>query len=791
MKNITALFFSILIVNTLAQNNDQSWKLYSDNSVARIDISVNPASLEWMYNNVESDSEHFATMHFKNNFIDESVDSIGFRLRGNTSRQSQKKSFKVSFNTFVKGREFYDVDKLNLNGEHNDPSIIRSKLCADLFKDIGLPASRAIHTRVYINGEYYGLYISVEHIDDEFVDKNFTNPSGNLWKCLYPADLTYLGDEPADYQVVSGGRPVYELTTNEESNDYTQLARLVKIINNTPSNLFPDSLEKVLAVPEVLKYFAMNILTGSWDDYWSLMNNYYLYHDPTEDKFHWIPYDYDNTFGVDWFDIDWWNADPYNFPMVAEGPRPLATRLMKNAQYRNLYTHFLEFYRTNVFKLSLWENRIDSIKNLITPYAVADAFRTLDYGFTTGDFDQSYSALGYSNQHVKNGLKQYINYRYNTLPSYLGYIPDAAPIVYDIKWTPRIPSANDSVYVTIAAFGNAGLTEVSVHFTPSGSGVAEIYPMTFQPVSETKKVEEADRWVGFIPPLGEGNSGSFKIFVKNVNQDSVLYPRHKSIFITSPVTTTSDLVINEFCADNDSVNQDNAGEYNDWIEIYNPSSNDILLSEKYLTDRPDNLTKWQFPEDIIIGAGEYLLVWCDEDQEQGSLHSNFALSAGGEFIALTSSDGITVIDSISFGLQTTDVSYGRFPDAGDNWQFFNQPTPGNSNNITGVDDENSLVEDFVLFQNYPNPFNPVTKIKYSIPLNPPSSPLYKRRETGGLVTLKVYDVLGREVMTLVYEEKQPGVYEVKFDASTLSSGIYYYRLSAGSYIETKKMILLK
>jgi len=246
MKGIFKPLLILFIVAfcSYPQSIDESWKLYSDNSVARVDISIDPASLQWMYDNVESDSEHFATMHFKNNFIDESVDSIGFRLRGNTSRFSQKKSFKISFNTFVKGREFYNVDKLDLNGEHNDPSIIRSKLCFDLFKDIGLAASKAIHTQVYINGQYYGLYISIEHIDDEFLDKNFQDPSGNLWKCLYPADLTYLGDDPADYQVVSGSRLVYELKTNVESNDYTQLARLVKIINNTPGNLFPDSLEK-------------------------------------------------------------------------------------------------------------------------------------------------------------------------------------------------------------------------------------------------------------------------------------------------------------------------------------------------------------------------------------------------------------------------------------------------------------------------------------------------------------------------------------------------------------------
>ncbi len=100
-------------------------------------------------------------------------------------------------------------------------------------------------------------------------------------------------------------------------------------------------------------------------------------------------------------------------------------------------------------------------------------------------------------------------------------------------------------------------------------------------------------------------------------------------------------------------------------------------------------------------------------------------------------------------------------------------------NVTGVDDEDgSTPVEFKLNQNYPNPFNPSTIIKYAI-----GSRQY--------ATLKVYDVLGNEIATLVNEEKPAGTYEVKFDASNLSSGIYYYQLKAGSFIQTKKMLLVK
>jgi len=102
-----------------------------------------------------------------------------------------------------------------------------------------------------------------------------------------------------------------------------------------------------------------------------------------------------------------------------------------------------------------------------------------------------------------------------------------------------------------------------------------------------------------------------------------------------------------------------------------------------------------------------------------------------------------------------------------------------SGNITNVENENNLkVSSFSLSQNYPNPFNPSTKIKYEIP-------------ELSFVTLKIYDVLGNEVATLVSEEKPAGNYQVNFDALAIPSGIYFYRLQAGNFIQTKKMVLLR
>jgi hypothetical protein len=106
--------------------------------------------------------------------------------------------------------------------------------------------------------------------------------------------------------------------------------------------------------------------------------------------------------------------------------------------------------------------------------------------------------------------------------------------------------------------------------------------------------------------------------------------------------------------------------------------------------------------------------------------------------------------------------------------------------IIGVQNISSEIPSgFSLYQNYPNPFNPMTKIKFDIPQSVILS------GAKNLVVLKVYDILGKEIQTLVNEQLQPGSYEVLFDGSNLSSGIYFYTLIAGDYKETKKLVLLK
>jgi hypothetical protein len=147
--------------------------------------------------------------------------------------------------------------------------------------------------------------------------------------------------------------------------------------------------------------------------------------------------------------------------------------------------------------------------------------------------------------------------------------------------------------------------------------------------------------------------------------------------------TTKTLLINEFCADNDSVIQDNAGQYDDWIEIYNYGEEPVDMLGMYLTDDPTKPTKCKIFQSIVIEPKSFKILWADDNPEQGADHLTFKLSKKGEAVGLFDTDACLQrkIDLIVFTEQTTDYSYGRFPDGSPTWQIFTRPTPGASNQI--------------------------------------------------------------------------------------------------------------
>ncbi|WP_262709310.1 CotH kinase family protein [Emticicia agri] len=142
------------------------------------------------------------------------------------------------------------------------------------------------------------------------------------------------------------------------------------------------------------------------------------------------------------------------------------------------------------------------------------------------------------------------------------------------------------------------------------------------------------------------------------------------------------IFINEVMASNHASVEDNTGNHSDWIELYNPGNNAVDLSGYYMSDNPDNPTKFRFTTTsraVVVPARGYLIIWASGNTHAGARHTSFALSASGESISISNADG-KVIDSFSFNGQRRDVSYGRLPDGGNTLSYFSPATPGAANN---------------------------------------------------------------------------------------------------------------
>ncbi len=671
-------------------NFPENGPLFIDTVVPRIDIFVNPDTLEWLYEheNLESNIEFHAAFVYDNGTIRDSINPVGFRLRGNTSRYSQKKSFKISFNTFTSGGKYYGVEKLNLNGEHNDPSIIRSKVCWDILRKWEIPAPRANHVEVYINNNYYGLYINVEHIDEEFVKSRFGKNDGNLFKCLWPADLDYLGSNPDLYKLESGDRRVYQLKTNKETDDYTDLAQFIDILNNTPDNELVCKLGAFFNVYDYLKVIAADILTGNWDGPIYNQNNFYLYHNTTSGKFEYIPYDLDNTMGIDWIGRDWANRNIYDWAKHGDNVRPIYTRLINHPEFREQYSFYIKKLVTETLNMDSLTQRIEKTRSMISPFVINDPYYPLDYGYTFSDFLNSYyQALG---SHVDYGLIPYLNTRMASILQQLEN-PNMKPVIKYIQHHRASPSE-----LQIRAF-------VDIQHPPPIIVFAEFtleyndYFMDLYDDGNHNDGEAGDLIYGnSVNNIPLSASLSYQINVSD-NLGNQQFLPCIPVFVPAYGSDTPLLFINEFMASNDTTIADETGNYADWIEVYNGDDEAIWLGNKFLTDNLDNTDKWQMP-DVELEAGGFALFWADGKPHLGPYHTNFKLSKSGEEIGIFSELG-TSIDGLSYGSQSTDISYGRLPNGDNNWILFTKPTPGSSNMPNAIVEDKSKLS----FEVYPNP----------------------------------------------------------------------------------------
>ena len=731
-------FFSAVMGFSQVVNPDFGL-VFPQDEVPVVRITIDPDTLDAVFETgvVGDQREYKATFRFESSGLTQTIQQVGFRLRGNTSLQAQRKSFKVSFNTYVQGAKWQGLEKLNLHGSHNDPSRIRANLSWNIMRNANLPASRVGYVKLYINDEYKGLYNNIEHIDEQFTKRIDGIGNGNLYKCLYPAPLTFIGNNPDAYKLEAQGRRVYDLSTNKYLDDYSDLANFIKILNQTPLSNLPCELEAVFNVDSYLKQAALDVLIGNWDGYIYNHNNFYLYHNLKTDLMEFIAYDVDNTLGIDWLGQDWTTRNIYTWS-PSWGERPLFTRLLQVPQYKTRFTNYMhELINTSC--------HVDSVAimaqhdlDLIAPAVQTDPYHGLDYGFSYNDFLES--AEESWGGHVDYGIVPYVEARNNTALNQLDNIVPTKSL--GAFWLQHNFPEEASGMVMVAAFGEIDST--LLQFSLDGNSWTDGGFMKDDGIFPDALANDG-MYTSNLPEFPSADL----VYCRAAMIDSAVFSPcdGRVLFLTE---SNSQIFINEVMTDNATVIADENGQYDDWIELWNAGGSPISLNGKFLSDDADEPYKFALPN-VALTPGQHLIFWADNDEMFNRYHTNFSLSAGGETLKLYTKElnSPRLVDVVEIPEISEDFSYGRLNDGSAVWFTFEIPTPQATNQILGVENP-----DFISFNVFPNPAN--QKLYFTEFVN----------------SAEVIDLTGRTVI------KKGDTNRI--DISSLTVGLYFLKTEKGT-----------
>ena len=243
----------------------------------------------------------------------EEYPQVGLRKKGFLGSLSEEKpSLKVKLDEYVSGQEIRGLDKLTFNNSQQDPSYLRQCLAYDLFRAAGVAAPRCNFAHLTLNGDDLGLFVHVESLDKEFLEKNFDDPSGKM----YEGTLS-------DFRPEFDG--TFELKTNDVEDDRAELDALTDALAEPDDSALLTRLEPLIDLDGFHTFWAMEVLTRHWDGYASNTNNFYLYVDPDSGRLQFIPWGVDGAFGPN--------------PLLPDGSAPPVSVFATGVLARRLYLH--------------------------------------------------------------------------------------------------------------------------------------------------------------------------------------------------------------------------------------------------------------------------------------------------------------------------------------------------------------------------------------------------------------------------------------------------------------------
>lgn len=755
---------------------------YDESTVRAINLDFyEPDFWQQMLDNHDTENFVLASLTYKGI----QYDSVAVQFKGQTSFRkavengSEKLSFSIKLDEIRDGQDIEGYNNFNLNNAFQDASFMKEVLYARLSREF-MPGLKGNFVRLSLNGEDWGLYANIQQLNGDFIREWFPDSDGIRWRADAPPDaqasisepdsqplstrdvtertpkwgngtsaLNYLGDNPSHYQ------QYYTLKNSEMENPWSYLVRVCDVLNSTPLDQLKDSLSAYMDIDATLWFLAQEILFSDDDSYvYKGGMDYYLYLDRESGKM--LPLEFDGNSAMNFRNVEWsplMNTDSINYPLL--------NRLLAIPELRQRYIAHAKTIIDQAFDVEYANAIVDQYAELINPILLTDP--KIDYTFQM------------HNRGV-NDLKRYIETRRNFILEYPEFT-DPAPTISEVqRWVNgepgALPSMGEELVITSAASHADGISLVNLHY---GSGLRG--DLTSMEMSDDGTGADAlagdGVFTGSIPAFPSGTYVRYYVEARanNLARTVSYMPEgaEYDLFVYQVKLEKSSnkpgLVINEFMASNEKTIMDEAGEYDDWIELHNISDSEIKLAGFHLSDNSINMTKWTFP-DVSIASGGYLVVWADEDEEQGPLHASFKLSAGGEELILSDTAG-AVLDLVSFTVQEPDTSYGRLPNGSGEFVKM-QPSFGafNGQEISGEKPGQTTMQVLI----YPNPVKDL---------------LYIETDMTDQLSIKIISLSGQEILshTMIGNSKQ-------IDLSGYGPGIYFVTVSSREFVRQEKIIKL-
>ncbi|WP_127496964.1 CotH kinase family protein [Paenibacillus glycanilyticus] len=374
--------------------------VFPKDKVVDVKITIDEDQFQDIIDNASAEEYHAASVDYNG----EHFDNVGIRAKGNLSLasvvrmdDSDRYSFKISFDEYV-NQTLGGISKINLNNNYSDASYMREFLTYELAEQMGLPTPKFSFVNVYVNDKLWGFYLAVEQVGDEYLNRNFGNAYGALYKGVMStgSDLLWIDDKLDSYPGLA--------QKSKSSNNDILIDMLNELNNGT-------DLEKYINVDDALGYIALNAATNNMDSYiGGNKQNYYLYED--DGVFSILPWDYNMAFGG----MGMMGGGGSSSLLIDEptqsalADRPLVAKLLAVDEYKEKYHEMLQKIVDGYLSDSQFQARVNELNTMIASYVKADPSSF----YTYEEYEAGVKSLVSTNASTISNISQQLD---GTIPS--------------------------------------------------------------------------------------------------------------------------------------------------------------------------------------------------------------------------------------------------------------------------------------------------------------------------------------------------------------------------------------